>query len=97
VKKLRNSRGETLVEALASILIATLSILTLLTGLAAAFQMNQAARQADESFYQWLNAAETQKAPLDQSQVEVKMDGAAPVTIAVDVFGGEGLYSYRSK
>ena len=97
MKTLRNDRGETLVEALASILIATLSILVLFTGLAVAFQMNQAARRTDETFYQRLNAAERQTEAVAQGQVKVELGGAAPVTFDVDVFGGEGLYSYKSK
>lgn len=96
-RKLTDSKGETLIEVVASILIGALSILMLFTGLMASFQMNLAAGQSDETFYRVLNEAEAQNNPVEQAQVKVLMDGTKQVDFSVNVFGGEGLYSYKQQ
>ncbi len=63
--KLRSSKGESLVEILASILVCGISILILLTLVNAAMRMNAASRNMDAGedgtggFYGALSAAET--------------------------------------
>ncbi len=61
--KLNSCRGESLVEVLASILIATLSVGLLLGGIAVSANLERHADQADENFYQTLNAAEERQDP----------------------------------
>ena len=57
--RLRDARGETLVEALLSILIFTLSSILLFSMLASASNINHAARIADEERQSQLSIAET--------------------------------------
>jgi type II secretory pathway pseudopilin PulG len=93
-RKLRSNGGETLVELLVSILIGTLAITILMTGVAAAGRMERNAHQADERFYEALSAAEGQTSAAQSATVEVRESGRLPVTIEVDLYGSDGLYSY---
>ncbi len=97
-KKLCNQRGETLVELMVSILIATLSVGLLLGGVAVSANINQQAEKADVYFYETLSAAESQKEPLsDGIAAKPTIDleeSAKTIRIPVQVFGGKGLYTY---
>ena len=50
MKKLRSARGETLVETLTALLVATLVLLFLSTSIAVASRINRQVRDADTSF-----------------------------------------------
>ena len=97
-KKLCNQRGETLVELMVSILIATLSVGLLLGGVAVSVNINRQAQKADVYFYETLSAAESQNEPLtDGVSAKPTVDleeGAKTVRMPVQVFGGKGLYTY---
>ena len=75
LKKLRSRCGETLVEAIASILIFTFSSIILLSMITAATDINQTAKKADEAMRQELNVAEEQKntSKTDSITVSVKV------------------------
>ena len=96
-EKILNSRGETLVETLAAILIAVLSVALLLGSVTASGQLARQADQSDKSFFTTLTEAENREAPLTISdgnpQVTIT-EGAKTATIPVQVYGGEELYSY---
>lgn len=63
-EKLRNSRGETLVEVLASVLICALSITLLMGAVTASTNIDLRAQSADAEYYAALSKAERQsKAP----------------------------------
>ncbi len=96
-RKLRDSRGETLVELLASILIAALSVALLFTCCMAAAEMGRETRAADQKYYEVLTAAEKQDGPAESAAVTVEKAGtsAASKSIEVGLYGGEGMYSYR--
>ena len=102
-RKLRDSRGETLVEMLASILIATLSVAVLFTCVVTANGIGRTAREQDEAYYRFLAAAERQEpgvdeagAPLPVEIADLKVTGDGPdKTFSVELYGGEGLYSYK--
>ena len=51
MKKLRNRRGETLLETLVATLIFTFGSIILLTMISAAVKINDAAQRADDKFY----------------------------------------------
>lgn len=103
-----NERGETLIEATASILIGTLSILMLFTGLMTSYQINLAAEKSDVSFYQDLSLAEAQAdasgtgtaggsgGAVQTGTASVTM-GSAQMTFNVNIYGANGLFSYRKQ
>lgn len=96
-RKLQSRRGETLVEALASILIAALSVALLFGCTIAATQINGMAEEADDVFYRALSAAEGQTAdaahPAKTGTVKIGRGGSS-VTWSVTLYGGDGIYAY---
>lgn len=101
MKKLRNNRGETLVEVLASILIASLSVALLFGCVMASSNMDREARELDEKHYNALTAAEGQTGPaVGNSEVTITNDAITGLLektqdVSVGIYGGEGLYSYK--
>jgi type II secretory pathway pseudopilin PulG len=98
--KLSDSRGETLPELLASIMIGTLSVSLLVGGVAVSAQMNRKADAADEKFYNALSAAERkqedEKLNASDNTYEVEIsEGQKKVLININLFGGDGIYSYQ--
>lgn len=97
-RKLRDSRGETLVELLASILIAALSVALLFTCCLASAEMDENARKSDERYYKALSEAEAQTQAAGGDPVNVKVEGnSTSTTIDAILYGGEDMYSYRWK
>lgn len=99
-RKLDDNRGETLVEMLASILIAALAVALLFTCCMASVQMGGQARAADKRYYENLSAAEKRGEPLSgDAEVIVAKTDEPTVTQPVDVslYGGDGMYSYQWK
>lgn len=104
-EKWRDERGETLVEAVASVLIMTLAVLLLFSAVMVSVRINKRAKELDREFYTVLNAAEAQSAKITDdkivpadSKVTVKQTYPAstgmPVEVEVDFYGGEGALSY---
>lgn len=92
IHKLKSQRGETLVETMASIVIAALSVALLFTCVMAASQINRMAQEADEAYYKALTAAETQAAAAKSGKMEI-----SEKEFDISLYGGEGLYSYALK
>lgn len=96
MKKLHNSRGETLVEVLASILIASLSVALLFGCIMASSNMDREAGELDGDHYAALTAAEAQSGPGTPGTVELENPSSAEKkSLSVQIFGGPGLYSYK--
>lgn len=99
--KLRSNQGETLVELLASVLVATLSVALLIGCVTASFQLGRQADQSDSYFYQTLTAAEDRQTPLTDgispSPAIQVAEGGSLVSLPVLVYGDEGLYAYARK
>lgn len=99
--KLRNNKGETLVEVLASIVIASLSVALLFGCIMGSSGMDKTAREADEPYYKALSAAEARKTGGQTAQVAItkaRPTGPAPspdVAQTVTIFGEDGVYSYK--
>lgn len=99
-KKLRSQRGETLVEVLASVLIASLSVALLIGGVTVSVNLGRQADGADAAFYEILTKAEKQEAPVtagiaSDPSLRVAENGTPhSKDIPVQVYGGEGLYAY---
>ena len=79
-RKRKDSRGETLVELLASILIAALSVALLFTCCMTAAAMGRDTREADGRYYEALSAAEEKAGGLEKSLMGVVgLETAFPV------------------
>lgn len=109
-RKLHSSRGETLIETLAAILIASLSVALLFTCIMASVRMDETARAADARYYAALSAAEKQETGMELVDADGNAIGAvvtvtgeggaaAPpqATFQVGLYGGEDMYSYKAK
>lgn len=92
-KKLRDNRGETLVEVLASILIAALSVALLFSSIMASAGIDRSARASDETYYEALSQAEGQTGAPEPLAITVK-NGGAQTILNVERYGGKGAYSY---
>lgn len=100
MKKLRDTRGETLVEVLAAILVASLSVTLLFSCVMASSNLDVQAKSVDEDYYQALSAADGQNGTAKNSdEVTIASEDKEDVSkdITVDIYGGEGLYSYSRK
>lgn len=101
LKKLKSSSGETLVELLASILIAVLSVSILFGGIMVSVRINEEADRADQEYYKGLSAAEEQKVLIlpdgteGTGEISVNNDAAFTGPVKVNIYGGYGLYSYK--
>lgn len=109
--KLLNNRGETLVEVLASILIAALalSLLFSFTMTSSSLQKDHA-RDKDTSHYQSISGAESggvtasgiTPAKIGEGTVVIyNADLPTPTSITspidVDIYGGDGMFSYARR
>lgn len=105
MKKLRNNRGETLVEVMAAILISALSVALLFSCVTASFDMDKDAKELDKKHYEALTAAETYtegggKYPKQTGTVSVTNKAItdptkSPKEVSVEIYGGAGMYSYK--
>ena len=101
-KTLRNNRGETLIEVLASILVATLSVALLFTCVMASSQMERSVQKKDAAHYDALTAAEAQETSVVDGTVSIARVDSSDSVVAtaapsVDIYGGEEMFSYKRK
>lgn len=90
-KKILSSRGETLVETLAAILIAALASLMLTYSAVAATRINKAAESADERYAADIMAAEAMTPDTEAGSGTLHAAGnSVDYTFQVDFFGGNG-------
>lgn len=92
-RKLKSRRGETLVEALCSVLVAALSAALLAGMVTAASNMNSAARENDAKLYSSITAAETFTGDTRTGEITVTV-GSQTTDTAVEIYGGV-VSSYR--
>ncbi|MEG2138803.1 MAG: hypothetical protein RRY64_09105 [Oscillospiraceae bacterium] len=97
LKKLRQSRGETLIETLVAVLVMTCASVLLATMLLAASNLNGKALEQDQIFNNQLTAAETSKTPLADVDVQFATEkGTVVATIKSSLYGSiDGLKAYR--
>lgn len=97
MKKLNQDRGETLVEVLAAVLVASLSIALLFGGIMASSSIDRSARTSDETFYADLSAAERQGSSDKTETMTVAVtNGNAKAELNVDVYG-KSVRSYAKE
>lgn len=101
--KLKSTRGESLVELLASVLIGGLSVTLLAAMIMTSARMNDSVQKSDEEYYENLAHAEAQDVSAvtvggtgGVGNVKVSSDGLN-VDVPVTYYGGEGVLSYSMK
>ena len=96
MKKLQDERGETFIEVLASILITALSVTLMFGCVMASSHMERKAERLDEQHYAALTAAEERTGAAVLGSVRlVNQDNSQEHSLAIAIYGGEGMYSYR--
>lgn len=106
--KLRDNKGETLVEVLASILIAALSVTLMFGCVMASSRMDETAKAVDEKYYADLSEADSQIIPTPEGDPEPIPPGnviikrtdpgpAASMSLVIEIYGDNGVYSYKRK
>jgi len=105
--KLRDGRGETLVEVLASVLICALSVALLFGSVMASANIDLKTRELDQQYYEDLTKAERQgeadmapnTGPLSAgASVKVKNSGSGKERLDLNIkfYGTERMLSYAS-
>lgn len=110
MKKLHNERGETLIEVLASIIIASLSLALMFGCIMASTKMDEDAKELDEQHYIDLTEADAQDAanaePVNDDvrfiKIERELDAEEPLstTLPITIYGDEermSSYSHKNK
>lgn len=99
---LRNDRGETLIEVLASVLIGTLSVALLFGCIAASSKIDTDAQALDSAYYGDLANADAQSEAIEvppgesTPYVTIARD-SVNVTPLIEIYGDNGVYSYKGK
>ena len=95
MKKLLGSRGETMTETLAAILIVAMSAVILATMTAVSVRITRSANAASAELYTQISAAESDLL-LDTGTAEITMGGSPAGSVDITIYGIEkGLVSYR--
>lgn len=103
-RKLKSARGESLVELLASTLIAGLSAALLAAMIITSARMNDSVQKGDEDYYENLAHAEAQDVSMEAvggtgatGSIEVSCDGGyvGSIQIPVKYYGGDDVLSYK--
>ncbi len=95
MKKLLGSRGETMTETLAAILIVAMSAVILATMTTVSVRITRSANAASAELYEQISAAESDL-QLDTGIAEITMDDNPAGSVEVTIYGtNEGLMSYR--
>lgn len=104
IKKLRQKKGETLIEALISLLIAVLSMGILTSAVLAASNINKENRERDAEYAQKLYQAEGMTEPMEDPNVQVYIQfhedlASSSDYIDIILYGGEenDFVSYEEK
>lgn len=99
--KLRNNRGETLIEVLASVLTVALSLALLFSYIQTSYNIESPKTQAiDEAHYNAINGAEHGDLPINEAGTGWSIritdrDDNELANIDVNMYGGDGVFSYR--
>lgn len=96
-RKFCSQGGESLIEVLASVLVALLAVGLLASAIAASSRIGAASGEMDEDFYRELAEAEAQESQTEPGTVKVTPSDGTPIEYAVDYYGGEDVYSYRQR
>lgn len=92
-KKLKSDKGETIVELLASILIASLSVALLFSCTSASVNINKKAKQSDKKLYDSITKVESRTTTSVKKTVVVTE--SIPIDITVNLYGEDSIYAYE--
>lgn len=99
LKKLKQTKAETLLETLVSILIAVMSVALLSSAVMASARMNAATRAADKAFAEQVAQAELYTGEkLENQKITVEFADGSRDDVTVDIYtsGNEGNGNYIS-
>lgn len=97
IRKLKNNKGETLVETMVALLIAVLAVGLVATASIAASKMNEANRAADMKIRQDLELVETHTAGKELKQMTIIFGDGSHSIIDVNVFGRDCVFAAYEK
>ena len=89
IKKLRQTKAETLIETLASLVVIIMSVLVISTCIMSAMRINEQTREADEKYRNELHQAEGQQGASVDARVEIRFETGMPVYVGVQQYGSE--------
>lgn len=93
-KKLRSSKGETLIETIVAVFIIAISSAVFATMVISSNELNKAALNFDKSFYTELSAAETHTGNIASTVLVSWTDGSASSqTFNITKTGSDGQFS----
>jgi len=104
IRKLQSNKGETLIEAMVSLVIAVLAMGLVVTATMAATNINKSTKDADKTFAEDLQAAEIYSETPVSKTLQIKVTDGPFLTeteggseqITVDVYGaGSNFASYK--
>lgn len=102
IKKLKKNKGETLIEALVSLLIAVLAMGLVASAAVAATNINEKTREADVKFAEELESAEIYSASKVEKSLSIILEDGSKLKIngndytSVEVYGDGNIFaSYR--
>lgn len=94
-EKVRDNRGETLIEVMAAVVVTALSIALLFGTIMACTKIDQSARQSDQEHYSALTKAEVQNEGAGEVSVTVVNKGNnAQNVLKATLYGEKNVYSY---
>ena len=93
-KKLKQQKGETLIEALVSLLIAVMSMAILSSAVLMASNMNKANKDRDKEYAQQLYDAEGLAVPMEDANIKAHVQfhedlAGKSADIDIELYGGE--------
>lgn len=96
VNRLRSKAGESLMESMVSILIFTFASIIMLTMISSAVTINQAAKDADQAYFEQMAAIEAKGGTVETGNIEFSFsNGTIKETVPVTVYGeADGLHAY---
>lgn len=98
IKKIKQKKGETLIETLVSMLIALLAMGLITTAVTVAGRMNQRNRDADQEFSKELEQVEIYMAKKTQTDMTILFEDGSHKNVTVDVYGeGSRFASFKQE
>lgn len=93
IKKLKQNKGESLIEALISMLIAVLAMGLITTAALVATRMNHSNRENDQKFSKELEQVEIYMAETVEKDMTISFSDGTTETVTVEVYGGDGKFA----
>lgn len=92
IRKLQTNNGETLIEAMISLLIAVFALGLVASATIAAANINKSTKEADKKFAEELQAAEIYSAPTESKKLQIKFEDGSFLVIDGDNYVNVNVY-----